>query len=101
MNAIIEVINRAEGRFAARIDAGQLVAFQLLDDSKPAEGDKITFRDFSAMGKRRYQNVTQKREMKIYVRGIVGSVAKARAMCLLQTPALRRPKAPAKRAVKG
>jgi hypothetical protein len=84
MNAIIEVINNAKRMAGARIDAGELVVFELRDDSKPAVGDAISFRDFNAMGKRRYQNTTQKLEMRVSVRGIVGSLAKARELCLLK-----------------
>jgi len=74
MKAIIKVINRKRGMYAAEInDNGEFVIFELLDSCEPEIGDVISHADFYSMGRETYKNLTQNCEFEVAVENICGA----------------------------
>jgi hypothetical protein len=74
MEAIIKVVNRSRGMYAAEIDGnGEFVIFELLDSCEPEMGDVISHADFFSMGGETYVNLTQGCEFDVAVNNVCGA----------------------------
>ena len=73
MKAIVKVINKNRGMYAAEIDGGgEYVIFELLDSSEPEVGDAISHPDFYSMGCETYKNITQECSIEVAVENVCG-----------------------------
>jgi hypothetical protein len=74
MKAIVKVINKNRGMYAAEIDGGgEFVIFELLDTPEPEIGDIVSHPDFYSMGGETYQNMTQGCEVEVAVENVCGA----------------------------
>ena len=74
MKAIVKVINKNRGMYAAEIDgSGEYVIFELLDSSEPELEDTITHQDFYSMGGETFKNITQSCNIDVFVENVCGA----------------------------
>jgi len=84
MQAVVKIVNRQRGMFAAEIvGEGGFVIFELLDSIEPEIGDVVSHADFTSMGGEDYRNVTQQVTISVYVQNLVGNLAQAKKQCFL------------------
>lgn len=73
MKAVVKVVNRSRGMYAAEIDGcGEYVVFELLDSSEPESGDVVSHPDFYSMGSEIFSNLTQQCRINVYVQNVCG-----------------------------
>lgn len=82
MKATIAIVNSDRGIYAAQMENGEYVIFELLDSSGPDIGDKISHPDFYSMGGETFRNVTQKCSIDVYVQNVC-SASLVRQQCML------------------
>lgn len=73
MKAIVKVANPTRGMYAAKIDGrDEYVIFELLDSSEPELEDIVAHPDFYSMGSETFSNLTQSRQIDVYVQNVCG-----------------------------
>jgi len=83
VKAIVQVINRNRGMYAAEIEGqGEYVIFELLDTDEPEIDDVISHPDFYSMGGETFKNITQQCEIEVYVQNVCGPNL-VRQQCML------------------
>lgn len=73
MKATVAVANLNRGMYAAQMENGEYVVFELLDSSEPEIGDEISHPDFYSMGGETFRNVTQDCSIDVYVQNVCGA----------------------------
>ena len=74
MKAKVVITVPASDKYAAEIEGeGKYVIFELLHSSKPEIGDLIMHSDFYSMGEETFTNLTQSRDMDVYVENVLSS----------------------------
>lgn len=74
MKAVVKVINRNRGMYAAEIEGGgDYVIFELLDSSEPEVGDIVSHPDFYSMGGESFTNITQNCIIDVFVEDVCGA----------------------------
>ena len=71
MKAIVKVINKNRGMYAAEIDGGG--EFVILDSSEPELEDTISHPDFYSMGGEIFKNITQGCNIDVFVENVCGA----------------------------
>ena len=82
MKAEVILSNLTRGMFAAEMDNGEYVIFELLDNNVPELGDLISHTDFYNMGGETFKNITQNNLVGVYVQNICGA-RQVRQLCML------------------
>jgi len=82
MKAVVKVINRKRGMYAAEFESGgEFVIFELLDSAEPEIGDIISHPDFYSMGGETFTNLTQRCEIDVFVENVCAAHL-VRQLCL-------------------
>lgn len=82
MKAAITVTNSIRGMYAAQMENGEYVIFELLDSSEPEIGDEISHPDFYSMGEETFRNITQNCSIDVYVQNVC-SANLVKQQCML------------------